>query len=470
MSLPPSCLARFDRLTLARPGQPPLLTDLDWTWHQGQAWWVEGPPASGKTTFCEALLGQHIALGGTRRWPLAEERGQEPWHLFGWVPWLENSRRFLLGDYFHQQRWHAAESQEGPKVLEYTGDTPAAREALEAVGLSARLDQPLVTLSSGQMRRARLARALGEQSPGLIVEEPFAGLDTAQRQRLDKYLRQKVAAGMGLVIAGRGADCPAWITGRLRLGQATETVQAPHGAPGPQASLSDEPVLEYHHLNLSPGGKPLFTDFTWVIRKGERWGLLGENGSGKSTLMALAAGDHPRVYAQDVRLFGSRRGTGESIWDLKKRMGQVAPEIQTYARHNLTLAQMVATGITDRFVPGGVTADQEAAILDLLAELGLGELADRPYPQVPTGAQRLVWLARALAKAPELLLLDEPFQGMDSRSITLGRAAISRRLRPETTLVMSTHDPAELPEGVDRWMRLGNHLPRANRPTTPPSA
>lgn len=461
MTRTPSPLARFDRLTLARPGQAPLLTGLDWTWLPGQAWWVEGPPACGKTTFCESLLGQHLALAGTRRWPLAEERGQEPWHLFGWVPWLENSRRFLLGDYFHQQRWHAAESQEGPTVLAYTGDLPAAREALEAVGLSARLDQPLVTLSSGQMRRARLARALGEQPPGLIVEEPFAGLDTDQRQRLDRYLRHRVADGMGLVIAGRAADCPPWITQRLRLGEATPAIQDTSRAPGPPASRSDEPVLEFHHLHLAPGGKPLFTDFTWVIRKGERWGLLGENGSGKSTLMALAAGDHPQVYAQDVRLFGARRGTGESIWDLKKRMGQVAPEIQTYARHPLTLAQMVATGITDRFVPGGVTDDQQAAILDLLAELGLADLADRPYPQAPTGAQRLVWLARALAKAPALLLLDEPFQGMDSRSIALGRAALSRRLRPETTLVMSTHDPAELPEGVGNILRLGALQARA---------
>jgi len=136
----------------------------------------------------------------------------------------------------------------------------------------------------------------------------------------------------------------------------------------------------------------------------------------------------------------------------------VAPEIQTYARHNLTLAQMVATGITDRFVPGGITQDQQAAIRALLTELGLADLADRPYPQAPTGAQRLIWLARALAKAPDLLLLDEPFQGMDSRSIALGRAAVSRRLSPATTLVMSTHDPAELPEGITRFMRLGSSL------------
>jgi molybdate transport system ATP-binding protein len=183
--------------------------------------------------------------------------------------------------------------------------------------------------------------------------------------------------------------------------------------------------------------------------------LLGENGSGKSTLMALAAGDHPQVYAQDVRLFGARRGSGESIWDLKKKIGQVAPEIQTYARHNLTLAEMVATGITDRFVPGGINAEQQAEVRQLLGELGLGEMADRPYPQTPSGAQRLVWLARALAKRPELLLLDEPFQGMDGRSIALGRAAIGRRLGKGTTLVMSTHDAAELPAGVVRMKRLG---------------
>ncbi|MFM8932754.1 MAG: ATP-binding cassette domain-containing protein [Gemmataceae bacterium] len=448
-------LVRYQKVTLARPGQAPLLTALDWTWLPGEAWWVEGPPASGKTTFCESLLGHHIAQQGTRHWPLATQQGREPWQVLRWVPWLENSRRFQLGDYFHQQRWHAAESQDGPSVREFAGESPAAREALEALELSGRLDQPLVTLSSGQMRRARLARALGEQPAGLVVEEPFAGLDSAQRGRLEALLQRRVTAGMGLVIAGREGDGPNWITKRLALGPAQPTTpgEKPH-YPLPEAT-GEAPVLEFHHLHLAPGGKPLFTDFTWVIRRGERWGLLGENGSGKSTLMALAAGDHPQVYAQDVRLFGARRGTGESIWDLKKRMGQVAPEIQTYARHHLTLAQMVATGITDRFVPGGITDEQQAAIRALLAELGLADLADRPYPQAPTGAQRLVWLARALAKGPELLLLDEPFQGMDSLSIALGRAALSRRLRPETTLVMSTHDPAELPGGITRFMRLG---------------
>ena len=458
----PLPLVRYQHVTLARPGQAPLLHGLDWTWLPGQAWWVEGPAGSGKTTFCESLLGHHIAQDGTRLWPLAREQGVEPWQMLGWVPWLENSRRFQRADYFHQQRWHAAESQEGPTVREFTGDSHAAREALEAVDLAGRLDQPLVTLSSGQMRRARLARALAESTAGLVVEEPFAGLDSIQHGRLKALLQSRLAAGMGLVITGRQGDQPSWIHHRLALGLSPEigkpaaTVQAPRET---TTVDSVDPVLEFHDLHLAPGGKPLFTGFTWVVRRGERWGLLGENGSGKSTLMALAAGDHPQVYAQDVRLFGARRGTGESIWDLKKRMGQVAPEIQTYARHNLTLAEMVATGITDRFVPGGVTQDQRAAIHALLAELGLAALANRPYPQAPTGAQRLVWLARALAKQPELLLLDEPFQGMDSQAISLARAALSRCLAPATTLVMSTHDPSELPNGVTRFMRLGPSHP-----------
>ena len=456
VSIPLVC---YEGVTLARPGQSPILSRLDWTWLPGEAWWVGGPPASGKTTFCESLLGHHIAQQGTRLWPLGTRQGLEPWQVLRWVPWLENSRRFQLGDYFHQQRWHAAESREGPTVREFAGHSPEADEALKAVDLSSRLAQPLLTLSSGQMRRARLARALGESPAGLVVEDPFAGLDATQRGRLETLLQRRVAEGMGLVIAGRDRDCPNWVTKRLPLGPTPSAIHAEMTTSPLPEENGGAPVLEFHHLNLAPGGKPLFTDFTWLIRQGQRWGLLGENGSGKSTLMALAAGDHPQVYAQDIRLFGARRGTGESIWDLKKRIGQVAPEIQTYARHNLTLAQMVATGITDRFVPGGITEDQQAAIRALLTELGLADLADRPYPQAPTGAQRLIWLARALAKAPDLLLLDEPFQGMDSRSIALGRAAVSRRLSPATTLVMSTHDPAELPEGITRFMRLGSSLP-----------
>ena len=448
-------LALYEGVTLARPGQAAFLRGFDWSWLAGTAWWVEGPAGCGKTSLCESLMGHHITQAGVRRWPLAEETKREPWQMLRLVPWQENSRLFRLGDYFHQQRWHAAESLEGPTVLEYCGENRAVFAALEAVDLFGRMNQPMVTLSSGQMRRARLARALGEEPVGLIVEEPFAGLDNAQRRRLEDYLKARVAGGMGLVITGREADRPAWIVNHLVLGGgAHPSSETDHSEPESEGGFN-EPVLEFHGLSLAPGGRALFSDFSWVIRKGEWWGLLGENGSGKSTLMALAAGDHPQVYAQDVRLFGARRGSGESIWDLKKKIGQVAPEIQTYARHNLTLLEMVATGITDRFVPGGINAEQQAEVRQLLGELGLGEMADRPYPQTPSGAQRLVWLARALAKRPELLLLDEPFQGMDGRSIALGRAAIGRRLGKGTTLVMSTHDAAELPAGVVRMKRLG---------------
>ena len=448
-------LAVFENLSLGRPGQPALFTAMNWIWRSGEAWWVEGPPASGKTTFCESLLGRHLTQAGSRTWPLATSLGLEPREILRLVGWGESSRQFRLGDYFHQQRWHAAESREGPSLAEFTG--PAALEALEALNLASRLAQPLVTLSSGQMRRARLAKALGEQPAGLIAEEPFAGLDSAQRGHLDALLRHRVAQGMGLVITGRPADRPGWISHILSLAgpeTASSTVMAPVQVP---KTLAGSPVLEYHGVTLAPGGRPLLHDFTWVVRQGERWGLTGENGSGKSTLMALAAGDHPLAYALDVRLFGARRGSGESIWELKKRIGQVAPEVQTYCRHALTLGQMVATGFTDRYTPGGIDTDQAARVRQLMDELGLVPVINQPYPQATTGAQRLVWLARALVKQPDLLLLDEPFQGMDPGSIALARAVISRHLLPQQTLVMTTHDPAELPAGVNRFLRLGEN-------------
>jgi molybdate transport system ATP-binding protein len=213
-------------------------------------------------------------------------------------------------------------------------------------------------------------------------------------------------------------------------------------------------VIELRNVTVSHGGRTILRDVNWTVRAGERWAVLGPNGSGKTTLLSLLCGDHPQAYSNEVYLFGRRRGTGESIWDVKRNVGLVSPEFHLYFSEPLTASRAAATGFFDTLTDRRTTPDQDAAAAGLFAAFGLTPLADRPFRQLSTGEQRLVLLARALVKRPPLLILDEPFQGLDDDTVELVRGWLDRELRADQTLLFVSHLPGEIPACVTRTLRL----------------
>jgi molybdate transport system ATP-binding protein len=213
-------------------------------------------------------------------------------------------------------------------------------------------------------------------------------------------------------------------------------------------------VVELRGVNVSYGERAVLREVTWTVRAGERWAVLGPNGSGKTTLLSLLSADHPQAYSNDVRLFGRRRGSGESIWDVKRQIGLVSPELHLYFSEPLSAAQTAATGFFDVLVRRPTSPAQDARVRGLFEEFGIAELAGRPFAQLSTGEQRLVLLVRALVKAPPLLILDEPFQGLDERLIAQARRWLDTRLGPGQTLLFVTHHAGEIPRTVTRRLRL----------------
>ena len=205
---------------------------------------------------------------------------------------------------------------------------------------------------------------------------------------------------------------------------------------------------------MAHGGQTILDQVNWTVRAGERWALLGPNGSGKTTLLSLIAGDHPQAYANDVRLFGRRRGSGESIWDVKKKLGLVSPEIHLYFSAPLTARETVATGFFDVMAHRPTTPEQDAVIAEFLDAFGLTALADRPFRRLSTGEQRLVLLVRGLVKRPPVLILDEPFQGLDAAAIAAARRWLDTELAPDQTLIFVSHLVEELPTCVTQTLRL----------------
>jgi molybdate transport system ATP-binding protein len=285
-----------------------------------------------------------------------------------------------------------------------------------------------------------------------------------------------IRGGPAIVLITRAETLPVWVTHILAMDRLTSAWQGRREGFRPSvAGLSEgrprvptghaepasvrpatEDIIELRHVNVAYGDRPILRDVSWTVRAGERWAVLGPNGSGKTTLLSLICADHPQAYGNEVYLFGRRRGSGESIWEIKRQIGLVSPELHLYFTAPLTAFETAATGLFDVLTYRPTTPELSATVRRLFAEFGIGALADRPFARLSTGEQRLVLLVRALVKEPPLLILDEPFQGLDDNGIERAREWLDRRLRPEQTLIFVSHYAGELPETVTRRLRLSD--------------
>ena len=471
-----------DRVTIARSGRE-VIRDLTWSIRERETWAMIGPSGSGKTTLAEALAGRTRIDQGSVRWPFIE-RLRQPGRQVHWpsevihrVSFKEESRLFSYSRHYYQQRFNFIEPQDDLTLSDFLrSGTSASDDAIHGaagrLGVEALLPLSLIKLSNGQIRRARIARALLAKPEMLILDDPFMGLDTAGRCEVSAILGELVAQRMRLLLITRPEAIPDWVTQVLEFdrsgphwqGRREEcsmsgrSISAGKGQ-SPPVSFPDgdatAPILiEMHGVNVAYDGRPILHNINWTVRAGERWALLGPNGSGKSTLLSLICGDHPQAYSNDITLFGRQRGTGETIWDIKKRIGLVSPELHLYFSEPLTVLQTIVTGFHDVLTRRPTTAEQDAVVRDYLEHFEIIALAERPFASLSTGEQRLVLLLRSLVKQPDVLIMDEPFQGLDGRTIERLREWFDRYLKPEQTLIIVSHLVEEIPQSVDRQLVL----------------
>jgi len=217
------------------------------------------------------------------------------------------------------------------------------------------------------------------------------------------------------------------------------------------------PLIDISRAEVTYDRARILRRVTWTVRAGENWVLRGRNGSGKSTLISLVTGDNPQAYANDIRLFGTPRGSGESIWEIKERIGWMAPELQFHYYGDVTCWEVVCSGLYDTV---GLYRDSSArearAVRRWLGNLDVQALADEPFGNLSDGQQRLVLLARALVKEPPLLIFDEPCQGLDARHRDRVLALLDQVARqPHTTVIYVTHHAEEIPRSFGCELHLG---------------
>jgi molybdate transport system ATP-binding protein len=483
----------FTDANFSRRGGDILFHKLTWTVREGETWAVVGPVGAGKTTLAEVLLGRHRLNGGSLAWPLLDRlRGAGravtfPAEILKRVSFRDAAGPFDFSRHYYQQRFNFVEPHDDLRVDAFLRSGNQATDAdvdavVERLGLEALRTLSLIQLSSGQNRRARIARALLARPEWLLLDEPFLGLDVAGRSEVADLLGELIRGGLRVLLITRG-DLPDWVTHVLELdrlavrwqgtradfalqrcrrstcgdaARAAEPELFPDllSPPVRVPAVDAPPILELRGVHVSYGERAILRDVSWTVRAGERWAVLGPNGSGKSTLLALLCGDHPQAYANDLWLFGRKRGSGESIWDIKRHIGMVSAELHLYFSEPLTAFQTAATGFSDVLARRPTTLAQDALVRSLFDEFGLTDLGERPFARLSLGEQRLVLLLRALVKRPPLLILDEPFQAIDTRLIARVRDWLDHRLGPDQTLLFVSHHSEEIPRTVDRRLRL----------------
>jgi molybdate transport system ATP-binding protein len=317
------------------------------------------------------------------------------------------------------------------------------------------------------------------------MENPFIGLDAKTRDQL-KELMRTLTEEQGLqiiLVLAKTDEIPEFITHIVEvremkvkdkmlreewltratkehpLGHSLADTPQPEKRQSSRDSSSTTEVIHFNKVTIRYGARTILKDLDWIVRRGEHWALSGDNGSGKSTLLSLVCADNPQSYACDISLFGHKRGSGESIWDIKRKIGYVSPEMHRSYKQNIPAIQIVASGLKDTVglyvKPNDV---EKAQCRKWLTNFGIGHLADRKFLEMSSGEQRLVLLARAFVKEPDLLILDEPLHGLDDANRRMVKEHVDNYCQDSSkTLIYVTHYQEELPYCIDHSIYLERH-------------
>ncbi len=458
---------------------------VDWQINKGEIWSVLGNNGSGKSTLADIIRGKTRLKKGDIHYHYFEEikRGNPSeflWpgkyiHLVGFE--TVNSISNFKGTYY-QQRFNSQDADLSPKVSEVLNpDNVKISENLKLLKIDYLLNNKLIELSSGEQRKLVIAKILSEDPRMLIFDNPFFGLDKESRENLNEIFSILNKEGIQLIfLIPSASTMPACTTHVLKITGnniqqkknsekitffATEfsKKRKTKNESTIFKNVANSPfsdVVKMDDIRISYGERIINSSINWHIKKGEKWALLGPNGSGKSTLLSYIFADNPQAYAKKLALFDRRRGTGESIWDIKKHIGFISSEMHLYYRKDISCLEVVESGFFDSIgIYRSCDSEQEKMAKNLVDELSINHLINRSFLKVSSGEQRLVLLARALVKNPELLILDEPFNGLDDKN--KNRCSIVIDLycsQPDKTLIFVTHFRNEIPDCINLFMEL----------------
>ncbi|MFI3321995.1 MAG: ATP-binding cassette domain-containing protein [Rikenellaceae bacterium] len=385
--------------------------------------------------------------------------------------------------YYYQQRWNSQDRELSPIVgdLLISDNLELKDELFSLFNLQPLLDKQLVLLSSGELRKFQITKVLLSNPRVVIMDNPFIGLDERSRKLLENILeRLSKKNNLQLILVfSKTNDIPQFITDVVEIDDMvcgekislTEYSCHPKkfknilsdkkknmilSMPYSQNQSESDSVIEFRNITIKYDERTILKNLNWSVMRGEKWALSGDNGSGKSTLLSLVCADNPQSYACDISLFGRKRGSGESIWDIKRKIGYVSPEMHRSFQTSHNALSIVASGLYDTTgLYENLDEEQIGKSIFWMQIFDIQHLRDKNFMLLSSGEQRLVLLARAFVKDPELLVLDEPLHGLDLRNRALALEVIEAfSARRNKTLIVVTHYKNELPSVITNSIYL----------------
>ena len=446
----------------------------DLTLHAGESWAFVGANGSGKSSLARALSGELPPAKGsvTSDFKRPVRLSLEQLQKLVADEWQRNNTDMLSADEDDTGRTAAQIIQEEVQDLQ------RCQQLAEKFGITKLLDRRFKYLSTGETRKTLLCQALMAQPDLLILDEPFDGLDVASRENLANVLGELQQPDFTLVLVlnrfddipdfvqhvGILAECHLHQTGpRKEILAEALIAQLAHsekleGMTLPEADdasaipqlAEDAPLIVLRDGVVSYNDRPILHHLTWQVDRHQHWQIVGPNGAGKSTLLSLVTGDHPQGYSNDLTLFGRRRGSGETIWDIKQHIGYVSSSLHQDYRVSISARNVIISGYFDSIgIYQAVSDRQHALAKQWLHLLGMEAQADTPFHDLSWGQQRLVLIARALVKHPALLILDEPLQGLDPINRLLVRRFVDVLIgEGRTQLLFVSHHAEDAPQCI----------------------
>lgn len=485
----PDILLQLDKVSV-KLGAQQVINNVDLTLYQGQHWAITGASGSGKTVLAHTLAGRHFFSGHI----IPYFDTPETFHQS--IVVVEQQHRFKdltnRSDFYYQQRFNSFDAEQTATVSQELSNyvTPVNQQEADTwtrlLEITPLLNEPLIQLSNGENKRLQLAIALLQKPRLLVLDNPFIGLDVNGRKIFHHILETISKTGITLLLITTPDEIPSCITHIATLEKGALINAGPKEQYQPPADSNNNSLviptdalqaiiatpdtnfttaIKMADVNIQYEGKHILQHINWEVKRGDRWSVLGPNGAGKSTLLSLITGDNPQAYANEIYLFDRRRGSGESIWDIKKNTGYVSPEMHLYFDYTATCFQAIASGLFDTIgLFRTLSAEQEVLVFRWINLLKLEGKAHHGLSRLSAGEQRLTLLARALIKNPALLILDEPCQGLDKAHIHLFRDLVDTICaHSPTTLVFVSHYTEDIPSCVDQFLKLEKGIATISR-------
>ncbi len=455
-------LLKLENETIMTDSGKASVKKINWEWRKGEHWVILGSNGSGKTRFLELL---------------AEKAGKDSRTVS-----FENLERILEEQIRLDDSEFLGKVDTGTPLYRFLGMTepdPSLLSFKTTEKYTSLLNQGIRTLSTGEMRKSLIFKAVLENPSLLMLDEPFDGLDVNSVREMRELITHLIEQGhpVLLILNRKSEILPVnshigifdnhhlVFTGTKEAWEEyeknhRETAEPGLSIPPPPA---DAPVwrgapslVKMKNVTVQYGEKVVLDNLSWEVRKGEHWKITGPNGAGKTTLLNLICGENQQAYCNDITLFGRRRGTGETVWEIKEKVGIISPALQLSYRVSASARMCIVSGLFDSIGVYDKVSPLQRALADRwLGYLGLEEKAERPLRRLSYGEQRLLLIARGLIKHPPLLILDEPCQGLDDHNRLkvlnlLGEFAC----QSESTLLYVTHHEEDRIQGIERHLQF----------------